>query len=159
MGKYTSVLRGLPAYQGEDASFTEKVIAKRIEIGALTATQAAAGYAAARAKKDKHDEEGGKINVELAAWESAMHEAFEMEGITSCTLTTGEHISTYPEPYAQVADPNAFRAWCMDQEGLGERMQLAWATTNSIAKERLLAGEEPPPGIKIFVKTKSRLGK
>lgn len=159
MGKYTSVLRGLPKYSGEDASFNEKVAAKRIAIGVVSASQAADGYTKARLAKDKADEEVSKANVEVAAWESIMQEVFEMEGITSLKLATGETVSTYPEPYAQVSDPQAFRNWCMDQEGLGDRMQLAWATTNSIAKERLLAGEEPPPGITVFVKTKSRLNK
>jgi hypothetical protein len=159
LGKYTAVLRGLPTYQGEDASFTEKVIKKRLTFGPLTATIAAAGYAAARAKKDIADEEMSKINVEVAAWEEAMHEAFEQEGVSSVRLVTGESVSTYPEPYAQIADSRAFRAWCEEQEDLKDRLQLAWATTNSIAKERLLAGEEPPPGIKIFVKNRSRLSK
>jgi hypothetical protein len=48
MGKYTSILRGLPSYKGEDATQTEKIAAKRAELGVLTATQAAAGYRAAR---------------------------------------------------------------------------------------------------------------
>jgi hypothetical protein len=159
MGKYTQVLRGLPSYKGEDASFFEKVVAKRLTLGVLSATQAAAGYAAARTKKDMIDEELSKHSVELAAWESAMHDAFESEGVSSVKLSTGESISTFPEPYAQVANPSAFREWCLGQEGLSDRMTLAWATTNSIAKERLLAGEEPPPGIEIYVKTKSRLSR
>jgi len=159
VGKYTQVLRGLPAYQGEDASFIEKVIAKRLTYGPLTASLAASKYAEVRAKKDKLDEESSTLNVELAAIEAAMHEAFEMEGVTSVRLKSGESISTYPEPYAQVADPAAYRAWVMEQEGLSDRMTLAWATTNSIAKERLLSGEEPPPGVTIYVKTRSRLAR
>jgi hypothetical protein len=158
MGKYTAVLRGLPSYQGEDASFNEKVVAKRLSFGPLSATLAAQGYADVRKRKAELDEELSKVNVEVAAWEGAMFDAFDNEGITQLKLATGQSISTYPEPYAQVADPQAFRDWCIEQ-GLGNRMSLAWTTTNSIAKEQLLAGEEPPPGIKIFVKNRSRLAK
>jgi hypothetical protein len=159
VGKYTQVLRGLPQYRGEDASFNEKIIAFKAKLGVQSAAQAAQGYAQARAKKDDLDAESSALNVELAAWEELMHDCFEHEGISSLKLSTGESINTYPEPYAQIADPQAFRDWCSTQEDLANRMTLPWSTTNSITKERLLDGEEPPPGVKIFVKTKTRLSR
>lgn len=37
-------------------------------------------------------------------------------------------------------------------------LTLPWQTTDSLTRKMLLAGEEPPPGVEVFAKTKIRLG-
>jgi hypothetical protein len=158
MGKYTSVLRGLPQYAGEDASIKEQVNAKRIEIGVLTPGEAAAGYRKARDKKDALEGQVSEINIEVTAYEAILHEVYELAGITSLKLSDGATVGTYVEPYSSVEDAEAYRVWCLEQD-LGNRMTLPWATTNSLTKERILEGEPPPPGVKVYVKTKTRLSR
>ena len=159
MGKYTSVLRGLPSYKGEDASQAEKIASKRSEIGVLTATQAAAGYRAARDKKDKLSDELDDAQVAVVAYEEVLQETYEAEGVTSLKLADGSTVSTYVEPYSSVKDHEAFREWVMDQDDLPNRMSLPWMTMNSIVKEMLLDCEPPPPGVEVFVKHKTRLAR
>jgi hypothetical protein len=43
--------------------------------------------------------------------------------------------------------------------GMINKMALAWASTNALTKEMLLAGEPAPPGISTWAKTVVRLGK
>lgn len=47
-----------------------------------------------------------------------------------------------------------FRRYCMADPDLKQSLSLAWQTQNSLVKQFLLNGEEPPPGIKIFCKSK-----
>jgi hypothetical protein len=159
MGKYTSILRGLPSYKGEDATQAEKIAAKRAELGVLTAVQAATGYRAARDVKDELAAKLEDAQVIVKAYEEILQETYEMEGVTSLKLADGSTVSTFVEPYASVKNPLAFRKWVQEQPGLEQRMTLPWTTTNSITKEMLLDGDEPPPGVEVFVKSKTRLAR
>lgn len=47
-----------------------------------------------------------------------------------------------------------FRRFCLADPDLSQSMSLAWQTQNALVKECLTKGEEPPPGIKLFVKSK-----
>ena len=107
MGKYTSILRGLPHYRGEDATQSEKVAAKRIELGVLTSAQAAQGYRKARDVKDALEKELEAAKVVVRAHDDILQETFEADGLTSLKLADGSQVSTFVEPYAQVKDPLA----------------------------------------------------
>ena len=50
------------------------------------------------------------------------------------------------EPYATVEDRDLFRRWCIGNE-LGDQLQLWPTTTQSIVKQRLLAGDTLPDGV------------
>ena len=97
------------------------------------------------------------LSVTQEAHMVLMIEQMEVEGTTSLRLADGQPISTYPEPYAQVVDRDAFNEWCVKQ-GLLRKMQLPWQTTNMLVKNMLVNGDPEPPGVSVTAKTKVRLG-
>lgn len=178
--------RLLTATSEDDPTWQDKIDRAKAaivkELGGATSTLLAAGYRKCRLVKDALTEQLKLVNVEEEAYKQMIAEAYENDGITSLTLGSGEKVRVQPEPYAQVADRDLFRRWCAtpsserfsyrerqedgtvaDVEvqggGLAESMAIAWGTTNALLKERMLVGEEPPPGVKPFVKVGLRLQK
>ena len=99
-----------------------------------------------------------QIELVKTAYEQLLVDCYEAEGVRTVKLDSGETIRTQPEPYGQVVDKEAFRKWC-HEEGLGTLMQLPWQSMNSLVKERLLEGQNEPPGVTAFVRTKAKLRK
>jgi hypothetical protein len=59
------------------------------------------------------------------------------------------------EPYASVEDKLTFIKWINDQ-GLQALLAVPWQSTNAQVKARLEAALEPPPGVKVYIKTTVR---
>lgn len=58
-----------------------------------------------------------------------------------------------PEVYCEVEDRDKFREWCI-ANGLADKLQLWPSTMTSITRERLLAGDTEPDGVKASNKPK-----
>lgn len=133
----------------------------KLERGAVAtkpwASEFARIYAELRMVRNRIENWDSSFSVLLEAYEGLMIAQFEVEGVSSLKLLNGQPVSTFEEPYAQVTDKEAFRIWCVDQ-GLERQMTLPWQTVNKLAKDRLLEGEEEPPGVTLYAKTKIRLG-
>lgn len=97
------------------------------------------------------------VSLLLETYQALMCDQMENEGIKSMKLPSGQPVSTWEEPYATVEDREEYRQWCI-KNGLERSMMLPWPTTNAMAKERLILGQEPQDGVKIWSKTKVRLG-
>lgn len=158
MGKYTGIVEKLPKLPGEDPGYQEKVNEEKARIIASlkdpTATTFALIYRDLRKKKDKLEVELEKpLNLKIAAIEQLMEDAYEHEGVEALRLEGGGSVSKQLEPSAQVTDSVAYRVWCIEN-GYAPLMQLHPSRTQSLLKERLVAGEDIPPGIKMFSRTK-----
>jgi hypothetical protein len=159
MGKYSAVIDTLPRFPGTEPSYMEKVNGERAKIvelnpvesrdGAWLATQ----WTRLRAQKDEIEEVLSKINVSLEAHMGLIVDAYENAGVTSMRIVNGPSVSMQLEPYAQVVDRDANREWAM-RNGLERSLALPWQTLNALSKDRLLQGEEPPPGVKMWSKPK-----
>lgn len=114
--------------------------------GKRWASEFARLYALVRHVRERVGTLDSLFSVTEEAYKVLMVNQMEVEGEDSIRLTDGQLISTYPEPYAKIVDRDAFREWCIQQE-LGRQLQLPWQTTNSLLKQRLIAGEPEPPGI------------
>lgn len=68
-------------------------------------------------------------------------------------LASGESVQVRVEPTGKVEDKEKFRLWCV-ANGLENSLQLWPSTMNSITKERLLAGQSAPDGVKAYVRSK-----
>jgi len=114
--------------------------------GRRWASEFARLYALVRHVRERMGTMDSLLSVTEEAMKVLMVEQMEIEGTSSIRLADGQLISTYPEPYAKVVDKDLFREWCI-QEGLMRQLALPWATTNSLLKQRLIAGEPEPPGV------------
>ncbi len=132
-------------------------VERRAAAGKLWASEYARLYAELRMIRDKMGSWDASVGLLLEAYQELMTAQMEAEGMEQLRLSTGQPVSTYLEPYCQIVDKEEHRQWCM-AEGLERQMVLPWSTSNSLAKQRLLAGEAEPPGTKMFAKTKVRLG-
>ena len=126
--------------------------------GKRQAVALAEAYRQCRLVKDALDKATADTELLLEAYTKLLVDQYEVEGVMSLKLVTGESISDQPEPYAQVEDRDAFRQWCLDN-GLERSLMLPWQTTNALTKDRLLNGLSEPDGVKAFVKHKMVLRK
>lgn len=103
---------------------------------------------------------GWTASAQLLAdsYERLMAKQMETEGVASLRLASGASVSKYDEPVAKVVDKEAFRQWCIEN-GYERQLRLWPSTTTTIAKERTLAGEAPPDGVEVTVRTIVRLNK
>lgn len=162
-GKYADVIDKLPAWDHEEPSYQAKIDAKKREIyneigEALSSSAIATLYRNTRLEKDVLEEELYATDLELAAISQMLVDRYEIDGITSTTLDTGEKVAIQYEPYAVVEDKEKIWQWCKDN-GYEREMQLHWKTLNAITKERLLQGQPEPDGVRAFSHVKPKFYK
>lgn len=146
----------------------------------IPGNELAKGYADVREEIRGIEAVLAEANLRLEAIEQLLINQFEVEGVTSVSLADFGVVRTQYEPYAKVVDKEKFRQWCIDtctmcgqpasrhpfvdtaSGQMCERpitletsLALPWASTNSIVKERLLAGESEPDGIQTSVTVKA----
>lgn len=161
--KYADVTSSLPRILNTDNVYQEKIDEEKRRIVASpnfkhSAVDLARQYVDLRAEKQKLDRVIYNVNLHLKAIEQIMANQFEAEETAAITLETGERVRTYQEPYAQITDKDALRAWCL-ANGLEREMAVPWMTIDKLTRERLLEGEPEPDGVTVFSYTKVRLDK
>jgi hypothetical protein len=116
-------------------------------------------YRDLRIIKEQLEAHVSNIDLLIAAYSQLMAEQYEVEGVSSMRLDDdGSTVRVQYEPHASVNDRDAFRDWCIE-EGLIRQLALPWPTTNKIVKDRLLAGEQEPPGVEAKSRVKFVLTK
>jgi len=161
--KYVNVIDKLPRMLATEPAYQEKVEEAKAKLVTelnieLKASVLAREYASLRAERDRIEDELSDVNLNLEAVSQLLIAQYETEGTTSVRLATGQTIRMQIEPYAQVQDREQYRLWCI-ANGLERSMMLPWQTTNSLVKERLLAGEVEPDGVIATARTKIVLQK
>jgi hypothetical protein len=162
-GKYSGVVDDLPRFNGNEASYQDHVNQRKTELRAgqefkETPVALAQDYQTLRAAESQLEAELKELRLTLEATAQMLVDQYEAEGTTSVRLMDGASVSVQVEPYAVVKDRDAHRAWAI-ANGLERLMALPWQTTNSITKERLLAGLPEPDGVESYAKTKLVLRK
>jgi len=157
MGKYDAILKGLPKFPSELsegwASRQREIDEAKAKITDRTPSTLLALYAALRSEVDRLESEKKEMGIQLEAASSLLLGAYEGEGITSLRVAGIGSVRTEPGPYAHITDKPKFHQWCLEN-GFGLQMQLPWQTMNNVAKERLLANQEPPEGVTVYLKDK-----
>lgn len=179
-GKYAKVIDKLPRLLGENPQYQEKVEAVKQAMKAepgfqMHASALAKNYTRLRvgdgpplsdaeadaliARLGKAGAEAlvSEVNLRLEATSQLMFDQYENEGVTTLTVD-GRAIACRLVPYASVQDKEAFRQWCMTNPDLARKLSLPWQTTNKLAGDMLVAGEELPPGVTVFAKQRFTLG-
>src|SRR5262245_28362792 len=132
-GKYAGVINKLPRFAGEEPKYQEKVEAVKSKIiaddplASNSSAVLAKAYVKLRTQKEELERIEFDVNLELEAYSQLLNDRFEVEGISSVTLDTGETAARYVEPYATVRDREAFRLWCI-MNGYEAQMTLPWTT-------------------------------
>lgn len=114
--------------------------------GNMMSSKVAAAYRRVRLIKDTMEKQEKVTNVLLEAYKQLLTEQYEQEDIRSFSFMDGGSVSVQEEPHAKVVDREKFRKW-IDENDLSNSLTLPWQTTNAIAKDLLLKGEELPPGL------------
>jgi hypothetical protein len=115
-------------------------------------------WAELRAEKAALEQQLKDVELGLEAHAQLMSDAYDAEGVARVVLADGQSIGRGEEPHAVIVDPHVFRRWCIEQD-LGNLMSIPWQTANTLVKERLIAGQNEPPGVKAYMRTKFSLRK
>jgi len=91
--------------------------------------------------------------LKLEAAHQLLIVAFEVEGVESKRLLTGQLIAVHPSPEPVITNKEACRVWCIEQ-GYEHDMVLPHGSIKSILSERLLAGKPAPPGVEAYIRDK-----
>lgn len=164
-GKYSSVIGKLEKEAPADPSWQERVEeAKKEILDGATPVPESLGKEYAKWRRVKADiqDELSVINLKLEALEQLLIDSQDQDvpgwGLygaqpNAMRLANGSVIAVNWEPHAKVEDPAVFRQWCVDN-GLEMSLRLMPMTTESIARERLLAGLAPPDGVAVKARPK-----
>ncbi len=174
--KYEAVLGGLAKQMPQDTKYQERVEVCKTELlqgGNRTVVETSLQPAVAiplvnspeplsrryrqlRMQISELDEFYSRLNLELEAVKQLMCDSYEGSGLCSMTLAGVDSKKTIridPEVCAQVKDKAAMRAWAI-RSGYEEQLTLMPQTVASIAKERLLQGEDAPDGVEVTFRNK-----
>ncbi len=160
MGKYDAVLRDLQKLppEPEEAEELDRVKIAAAEFKNPTLGTVSVEYRRLRKVEDRIEAMAKKLRFRLRVQEYLLENLLEAKGLKMFRFHEGGSVAVQPEPYAQIQNKEVYHQWCID-EGLLPLMHLSWQTTNSTAKERLLAGQPPQPGVKVYSKNKFVLRK
>jgi hypothetical protein len=152
MGKWDEVLEELPKSFGEEPARQVKIdsikqqIKQENSVFPQTFADLVREYAEVRRRLAKAEAEAYKIGLERSAYEQLLADQADKDETSRMVLNNGDAVTVFWEPRAKVIHKEQFRLWCV-ANGYEQQLQLMWSTTNSIIKERLMAGEDDPDGV------------
>lgn len=134
----------------------KKILDIKEQYRSLSSTELATAYTKLRDEKDDLEEELKAQNAMIQAVTELIVDQFEKDEVTGVRTAEGYFVSTKYDPYASVKDKAAFVSW-VKENGYEDMLTLPWQTTNSLTKALIEAGEAPPDGVEVFLKTGLRL--
>jgi hypothetical protein len=162
MGKWTALKNKLVRYSEPD-SWQQKI--DKVKLGDPTSTTPTTEKPYAKLtrlelceemvrvaeEKDKIKEALADLNVREAAIDQVMVDMLEGEGELQVKNAFGTFFIK-DDPYCSIVDREAYLKW-VGENDLEELLTVNYQTTSGIVKGKLEAGEEIPPGIKVFMKS------
>ena len=153
MGKYDEVNRRLTKFEDDDLGHQARVEEVKRTIDDRASGSLARAWKELRGKKSALEEKLSGVELALTAYGQLIENAYEEDGITSLKFKEGGSVALEFVPHATVLDREEFRRWCIEED-LTNSLVLPFQTLNALTKERLLDGQNEPPGVKAFVRTK-----
>jgi hypothetical protein len=144
----------LPQYQ-EPQEKQEKIDEEKQSLIGLGVPEIARLFVMKRKMKKGFEAEVSQIDTEMQACSQLLVEQLQDQDVQKVTLSTGETVFLETSVYPSVTDKTALRLWVIAQ-GMEEILSVHSQTLIGLTKERLNAGEEPPPGVKAYNKTKAK---
>lgn len=160
MGKWSWLRGKFPKFQAEDADHAlriqkaQEAIKLELQEAGLPVDLGQLGerYNKERNLKDKKEDELSDINLKIEALTQMVTTEFDQQHITQFRLDNGASISLKDDAYTQVVDKDEWLGW-VKETGREHLLSVHYQTMNSLVKEMLEQGVEPPPGLKVFLKT------
>ena len=155
-GKYTKYRGVLPAFQNE-ASYQQKVNNEKLNFSKLETTESLAEQLAKEKRiKDQYEDKLKAINCRVEALSQLLVDRLETDGMERVTLAGGASVGLYDGVYPSVENETIFYSW-VDAEGLEDLYTVHYQTLKGMCGELLSDGKEPPPGVKVYLKTQARV--
>jgi hypothetical protein len=161
-GKYTKLRGKLPAFV-EETAYQDKVndeksliLADAENPGEANVNWLAALFAQCRKVKDNLEEEISECNVKLEALSQLLVNALEDQSMEKITLSSGATGFIQDTPYPIVRDKEKVMAW-IKKNKMTSLLGVNYQTLKGVTNERLVAGQPPPDGVEVFLKTQFRL--
>ncbi len=159
MGKYSSLRDGLtkltaePTHQDKVDMAKNEIKTKIFEMLGRKAQPMDLGNVliAARIEKNRLEELIKEQSLVIAAMEQDLVEFLEAADLVSVRMGNGVSLSIKDDVYSQVSDKAAFHQWVRSNH-LDDLFSVHYQTMNSMVKEKLMNGEEVPPGITPYFK-------
>ena len=155
MGKYDQLKTKLQPFALE-TEYQQKVDEEKKSHIGLSASDLARAFAMIRSMKRDREEQIKKLNVQLEALSQLLVEHLEADAVQKIQLQTGETCYIQSEPYSGIENRDEAIAW-LKKHKLSNMLTIQWQTMNAFNKERLVNGEPPMPGTKVYLKTSARL--
>lgn len=149
-GKWSG-LKGQVPLAPTDSNWQSKVNTAKQEFLSLTKAQKARRFCEVRDQKDSLEDRISEFNITLEALSQLMITEMEKDGLDLFRLDTGDSLSIKDEPYVSVEDKTKFLEW-IKVNNLEDLLTVHYMTLSSMTKDRLQAGQNAPPGLKVFLK-------
>jgi uncharacterized protein YaaN involved in tellurite resistance len=150
MGKYSHLKDNIVRFS-QDQSWQEEIDKLKPELTKKSNTELSKHYSDLKDLKEDLEAKIKKLNTEIEACSQILVDRLDEDGIQSFKTDTGTFFIK-DEPYSTVSDKQAFFKWVKDQ-GLEDLFTVHYQTMSGMVKERLLNGEELPPGISVYMKS------
>lgn len=162
MGKYAKLRGKLPAFEAPP-DWKAKVDAAAQEILGTGADQAphaniswlAVEFVKRKRKKERLEEKVKALNVELEACSQLLVARLEGEDIQNVALRGGVTVFLADDPYPTVEDRQQLFDY-IKRTHQTQLLSVHYQTLRGLVGERLTRGEDPPPGVKVYLKTQAR---
>ena len=151
MGKYSHLKGKLTQFVNDDASWTERVDARRKKIleDQPTSDVLCGLLMDAKAEKSRLEEQKTSLSCDVEALEKILVERLEDQGLTQIKTSRGT-FSIKDEPIVQFVDKGELNKW-IRATGQEDLLSVNPKTAEGIVKNMVLEGKEPPPGSKIYM--------
>ena len=147
-GKWAHLRGQFPTLDSVE-SFDEKRRAIYEGFEGKTVAELITHYNDLRTEKQALDAKLKELNTVLDVIERVVDTKLEDQDLESVTVD-GSRWTRSPEPYPNVVDKHALRAWA--QEHMPDALNLAHGTLKSVVKDALDKNEPLPPGVSVYVK-------
>lgn len=136
-----------------EPDYQQQVDAQKKKLASLSTGEIGKLFKAAVKKKQKAEETLKGIKLEKVALDQLLVERLEGEQLEKLGLAGGITLFISDEPLASVTDKGKLFAF-IKREKMITLLSVHSQTLNALVKERLTAGQAPPPGVAVFMKTK-----
>lgn len=157
-GKYSHLKGTLTKFSGEP-EYQERVNRKKDEIKQqikdegqiVSASTLGLVLVKARLEKERLEDLVKSQNLIIEAMQQELVDLLESQDFTSLKLGNGVSISIKDDVYCTVKDKQKFNSWVRETEQ-EDLFTVNYQTMSSLVKQKLIEGEDIPPGIDTYFK-------